>query len=159
MTGAIIDFRRAADALGISASEYQSRYLTVGSIVRVSIADGVSATAETTVATSEITVADTDDRVTLLITDAHPVTKPTYDAGNPVEVLGIVSATSGSNEFLIGDLEVLVDPDGVTESRSAMGMKIEFPQFPENRPVLANGTARAANGEILINMIQFLDQH
>ncbi len=140
---ALIDASGLAAELGISEEEYQDTYMEHGALVRL-----------------EATISDTngngDQQVLLTAIDISPVTQPPYNAGDSVQVQGVVGADIGNGTYRISDVTAMVNSD--TRAVTSFGLPMAFPEDPRNRPVLLDGVAQTANGTVVIEQIQFLDE-
>lgn len=154
IANAILDAQVLAESLELTLAEFVSQFLVEGTLVRVA-ADLATDVNVNTFGRVGDTISNDDDNLTVLtVTDVRPVAEPSFSAGDIVQILGIITPTSEPGTFLVGGVDVFVD-DG-TETTTASGMQIQFPDAPENRPVLIEGVAQ--HDIILINLIQFLDE-
>ena len=151
---AVIDASMLAEEMEISVKEYETTYLELGALVRVEAVTGGSL--QNDQLTSEAAPAGNGE-IVLQATGVTTVTRPPYNAGDSVQVLGVVGASVGQSSYMVADVVVTLDADSV--SVSSFGLPMEFPAAPENRPVLVDGVALSANGAVQINRIQFLDEN
>ena len=156
IAGAILDVQGLAESTNLTLNEFINLFLVEGSLVRVAadLNEDTDANTFGRVGETDAIGGDDESLTTLTVTDVRQVAEPSYSAGDLVQILGIITPTTNPGTFLVGGVEVFVD-DG-TEITTASGMQIQFPDAPEDRPVLIEGVAQA--DKILINLIQFLDE-
>lgn len=146
---AVIDATVLASELGITVEEYESAYLEHGTLVRLE-----AMVSDEPVITS--TAADMQ-RTVLTATGVAAVTRPPYNAGDVVELLGVVGEAISQDTYLVANVVVTIDDD--TEVVTRFNVPMDLPDSPENRMVLLNGVALSVNGAVLVTRIQFLDEN